>query len=80
MQLIDDQSIKDALVELDEKSLIDIEQETSIKWGARAIAAKRLGMDEAYIVFQNEALEHAAMVSGDLVDQINAEIESDREE
>ena len=59
-----DAYISKALAELQEKSLKDIQVETALTWGGRAIAAMVLGMHDDVIVYAHEAIEHAAL-SGD---------------
>ena len=60
-------NIKDAITELQEKSLDSIQRETAYKWASRAMAALELAhTNEQYLLdyseYQHEALEHAALV------------------
>ncbi|NDC22799.1 MAG: hypothetical protein EBZ49_01530 [Proteobacteria bacterium] len=55
----------DALRELGEKSIRDIQVETAVKWCGRAVAARTMGLDDRDVTeFAHEAIEHAAL-SGD---------------
>lgn len=56
--------VRKALVELQRKSLRDIQIETALTWAGRACAAARLGLAEDAIEYAHEAIEHAAL-SGD---------------
>lgn len=65
--MISSKQIKEARLELLEKSKIQIEEETAIKWGARAIAAYSLFEETNAIAFlfdaieyHHEAIEHAS--------------------
>jgi hypothetical protein len=66
--LISAQAIQAASVELQQKTLEEIETETAIRWGARALAAWRLATVTsvmslkwvvAAVTYKGEALEHA---------------------
>ena len=61
MKTINDH-IHDAVLELRQKSLHDIQVETALKWTGRAIAAVTLKRPAAEIVeYAHEAVEHAAL-------------------
>ncbi len=69
--------IQAAIAELRKKSKADIETETALKWGYRAIAAHVLHLETTSLqwlldahAYEHEALEHASEVSGELVDAI----------
>jgi len=66
-------SIEEAIKELQEKTLDQIQRETAIKWAGRALAARHLASESevAEVQYQlsmdhneyvHEALEHAALV------------------
>ena len=58
-------AVKDALQELVQKDLDQIQVETAVKWCGRSIAAQMMGRDEKEITeYAHEAVEHAAL-SGD---------------
>jgi hypothetical protein len=67
-------STAEALSELQQKGLKQIQVETAAKWCGRAAAARLLGMRERDVTeFAHEAIEHAAL-SGDekVLSQIRA--------
>ena len=56
---------EEAITELQEKGLKQIQVETAAKWCGRALAARILGLAERDVTeFAHEAVEHAAL-SGD---------------
>jgi len=56
---------EEALEELQEKGMKQIQVETAAKWCGRAMAARMLGLSERDVTeFAHEAVEHAAL-SGD---------------
>lgn len=56
---------EEALKELQEKGMKQIQVETAAKWCGRAMAARMLGLSERDVTeFAHEAVEHAAL-SGD---------------
>lgn len=56
---------EEALAELQEKGMRQIQVETAAKWCGRALAARMLGLSERDTTeFAHEAVEHAAL-SGD---------------
>jgi hypothetical protein len=60
-----DRAVEDALGELGDKNIQDIQVETAVKWCGRALAAAELGLRERDVTeFAHEAIEHAAL-SGD---------------
>lgn len=60
-----EESIEDAMEELQEKDLKEIQVETAKKWCGRAIAAQILSREEREVTeYAHEAVEHAAL-SGD---------------
>jgi hypothetical protein len=61
--------ILESAAELQAKSEQDIELETAIRWGARAIAAYEMGNFLSGEDYFHEALEHAALV-GDLGESV----------
>ena len=61
-------SVRDAMEELMEKDLDQIQVETAIKWCSRSIAAKLMDRDEKEITeYAHEAVEHAALSGNDEV-------------
>ena len=68
-----------ALVELQTKSLAQIETETAYTWGSRALAAAQLYAQSSNIVwlllwqtFKDEAIEHAAFAEPGVLEEIRA--------
>ena len=60
-----EEAIEDAVEELQEKELQEIQIETAKKWCGRAIAAQLLSREEREVTeYAHEAVEHAAL-SGD---------------
>lgn len=57
--------VKQALTELKQKSLRQIQLETAMAWYGRAVAAAMLSKQADAIEYAHEAIEHAAL-SGDL--------------
>lgn len=57
-------AIRDGLVELQKKTLHQIQVETAIKWCGRACAAAHMGRHDDAEEYAHEAIEHAAL-SGD---------------
>ena len=63
-----DEIIEEAIEELQEKELNDIQIETAKKWCGRAIAAQILSKDEREITeYAHEAVEHAALSGNERV-------------
>lgn len=61
-------STAEALSELQQKSLKQIQVETAEKWCGRAAAARLLGLPERDVTeFAHEAIEHAALSGDDSV-------------
>ena len=58
-------SIEASLVELEQKSLQQIQVETAIKWAGRACAAAMLDRHDEAHEFAHEAIEHAALSNDD---------------
>ena len=57
--------IDEAKKELDEKSLLDIQLETALKWCGRACAAAEKGLEHDATEYAHEAVEHAALAGDD---------------
>jgi hypothetical protein len=53
--------VKRSLVELQQKSLGQIQLETAMVWYGRAVAASRLGKSADAIEYAHESIEHAAL-------------------
>jgi hypothetical protein len=75
--VITDKDVQDALKEITTKAPALIEQETAIKWGARAIAAWSMAQSggnpfwfKEAATYKHEAIEHAAFGPAGLVEQI----------
>lgn len=63
--------IAEAKNELAEKSLLDIQLETALKWCGRACAAADKGIEHDATEYAHEAVEHAALAGDDkLLDAI----------
>lgn len=62
--------IEDALVEIQQKSLNDIQKETAYKWASRACAAYILNDKFRAHEFAHEAIEHAALHSDEVLADI----------
>jgi hypothetical protein len=60
-------SIPDAIAELREKTLVQIQRETAITWAERAYAARVLGFTADVSEYAHEALEHAALTGDDML-------------
>src|SRR2546425_2306592 len=73
---ISKQNISEAAKELKAKSYEQIEQETAIKWAARAIAASNLGKLKEAENYRHEAVEHAAFVNSEFLDSVMSEIDN----
>lgn len=59
---------EEALTELQEKDIRQIQVETAAKWCGRALAARMLGLSERDVVeFAHEAVEHAALTGDEQV-------------
>lgn len=56
---------QNAIDELQQKSLTDIQVETAATWAYRAWAAYRLGMFHDAVEYEHESLEHAALSGND---------------
>lgn len=60
-------AVKEAMAELAEKDITQIQVETAIKWCGRAVAAKLIGLKERDVTeFAHEAIEHAALSGDDI--------------
>jgi hypothetical protein len=66
-----------ALVELQTKSLAQIESETAYTWASRALAAWQLYQQTgdtrrfmAYVTMRDEAIEHAAFASPEVLEEL----------
>ena len=57
----------EALGELQDMTLKQIQVETAYKWAGRALAAANLGLGHDAIEYAHEALEHAALSGKDTV-------------
>jgi len=86
-RIITQDAVADAIAEFQQKTERDIERETAIKWGARALAAYHLfedGYEPDWLLraedHYHEAMEHAALVfdHGETVRQIQLDIEPTR--
>lgn len=55
----------EAVAELRQKSLHQIQIETAVKWASRACAASLLGLPEDAEEYAHEAIEHAALSGND---------------
>ena len=63
-----DEIIEEAIEELQEKELNDIQVETAKKWCGRAIAAQILSRDQREVTeYAHEAVEHAALSGDEMV-------------
>lgn len=58
-------NIKEAIKELREKSIDQIQHETAMKWLARACAAQTLNLGHDVTEYAHEAMEHAALTPGE---------------
>lgn len=68
-------AVTEAIRELEEKTLDDIQVETARKWLARACAAKVMGLEDDAHEYAHEALEHAALAQSEtLIDEVRAEL------
>lgn len=56
-----------AIVELQQKTLQQIQAETAYKWAYRAWAAYQLNLVHDVVEYRHEALEHAALCDDDRV-------------
>ena len=78
--MITDKDVQDALKEITTKSPEQIEQETAIKWGARAIASWSLAQSgspfwwQQAATYKHEAVEHAAFGPAGLVETIKQQL------
>lgn len=65
------QGIAAALVELNQKSITQIQAETAYTWAYRAAAAWRMQNTADAVEYQHEAIEHAALTGDDtLLDEV----------
>lgn len=65
--------IDKAVLELKQKSLNDIQQETAKVWAGRACAAAQAGNAADALEYSHEAIEHAALSGNDkLLAQVRA--------
>jgi hypothetical protein len=60
-----DPYIRKALVELESKTLNDVQVETSLTWAGRACAAAKLGLLHDALEYAHESVEHAALSGHD---------------
>lgn len=61
-------STQEALQELSQKGIKQIQVETASKWCGRALAARMMGLPERDVTeFAHEAVEHAALAGDDSV-------------
>lgn len=61
-------STQEALQELSQKGIKQIQVETAVKWCGRALAARMMGLPERDVTeFAHEAVEHAALAGDDSV-------------
>ena len=83
-------NVEEALQELGQKSLNDIQKETAVKWASRAAASFQNCLSETGTKkmvcwsvgeeYAHEAVEHAALVEGeDMVSVIKQELEQYRQ-
>lgn len=56
---------EEALAELSEKSIEEVQIETALKWAGRACAAAELGLERDAHEYAHEAVEHAALTGDD---------------
>jgi hypothetical protein len=69
--IVDNQSLANAISELSNKTIGDIQVETAITWTNRACAAMHLNKTDDAKEYAHEAIEHAALTGSlQVIDQI----------
>ncbi len=68
-------NVREALQELAEKDIDQIQVETAHKWAGRACAAKLYGYEDDAHEYAHEALEHAALCADDaVIDEVREQL------